>query len=134
MNFTYLTNEINETVDLINSIFNTCGSSNDFKLMENQKVLLLKDNNTVIGATLITLKNDPIKNIKTYYLDYICIKKEYQKMGLGRKMFEELLNIAKENNIDYIELTSREERTAARKMYLDYGMTIKDTDLFIKKV
>ena len=134
MNFTYLTNEIDETVELINSIFNTSGDSNTFKLMDNQKVLLMKDNDVVIGTTLITLKNDPIKNTKTYYLDYICIKEEYQHKGLGRKLFEKILNIAKEDNVDYIELTSREDRVEARKMYLAYGMTIKDTNVFIKKV
>ena len=134
MNFTYLTNEIEETVSLINSVFNTICDPNNFKLMDNQKVLLLKENNIVIGVTMITLKCDPIKNTKTYYLDYICIKEDHQHMGLGRKMFEEVLRIAKEDNIDYIELTSRKEREAARKIYQEYGMTIKDTDLFIKKV
>lgn len=134
MNFTYLTNEIEETVSLINSVFNTICDPNNFKLMDNQKVLLLKENNIVIGVTMITLKCDPIKNTKTYYLDYICIKEDYQHMGLGRKMFEEVLRIAKEDNIDYIELTSRKEREVARKIYQEYGMTIKDTDLFIKKV
>lgn len=134
MNFTYLTNEIEETVSLINSVFNTICDPNNFKLMDNQKVLLLKENNIVIGVTMITLKCDPIKNTKTYYLDYICIKEDYQHMGLGRKMFEEVLRIAKEDNIDYIELTSRKERETARKIYQEYGMTIKDTDLFIKKV
>ena len=45
-------------------------------------------------------------------------------------MFEEIIRLAKENHVNRIELTSRKEREKARKIYLDYGMSIKDTDLF----
>ena len=134
MEFLFFTNEIDEVVELIKESFDIDVNKQEFTLQDNQKILLLKDNNKVIGLSMITLKNDPFKNAKTYYLDYVCIKQEYRHKSLGRRMFEEVLKLAKENNINRIELTSRKDRIEARKMYLDYGMEIKDTDLFIKEL
>lgn len=134
MNFDFLTNEIDEVVSLINDVFNENCNSESFQLLDNQKVLLLKNNNEVIGTVIITLKNNPVKNQKSYYLDYVCIKDDYQHQGYGKKIMEEVFKIAKENNIDYVELTSNKDRVIARKMYQDLGMNIKDTDIFIKKV
>ena len=134
MEFKYLTNESEQVIDLINNTFKTEANINTFKLLDNQKILLLKYNDIVVATTLITLKNDPIKNTKTYYLDYICVKEEYRNNGYGKKMLEKIIEIAKENKIDYLELTSKKERVNARKLYLEIGMVIKDTDIFIKKI
>ena len=134
MDFCFLTNETEEVINLINKVFDKNGDINSFKLLDTQKVLLLKDKSRVIGATIITLKHDPIMNLNAYYLDYVCIDTEYQHQGLGRKMFEEIVKDARNNGIDYIELTSGQKRQAARKMYMDCGMTIKDTDVFLMKL
>ena len=131
MMFKYYTNEINEVSSLIREAFDIDVKTDDLILQDNQKILLLKDNDKLVGLSLITLKLDPFKNKKTYYIDYLCVKKEYQHQSLGRKIFEKIIEIAKNNNIDRIELTSRKERETARKIYLDYGMVIKDTDLFV---
>ena len=131
MEFVYFTNEIDQVLELIYDVFKIKGNKEQFDLKDNQKILLLKDKDIVVGMTMITLKSDPFKNTKTYYLDYICIKEEYRHRSLGRKMFEKVIELAKENNIDNIELTSNKERINARKMYLDYKMAIKDTDVFV---
>ena len=134
MEFVFFTNEFEEVFDLVKKIFNIDTNNNTFILQDNQKILLLKDENKVIGLSMITLKNDPFKNKKSYYIDYVCIKEEYRHKSLGRKMFDTIIEIAKENNIDYIELTSNKSRVEARKMYFDCGMSIKDTDVFIKQI
>ena len=130
MEFKYYTNEINEVSSLIKEAFDIELDNNSFFLLDNQRILLLKDNDKVVGMVLITLKSDPFKNKRTYYLDYLCVRNEYQHRALGRKIFERVIELAKEKNINRIELTSRKERISARKIYLDYGMKIRDTDLF----
>ena len=134
MNFNFFTNEIDDIYELIKEAFEIQLNKDNFILQDNQKILMLKNEGKVIGMSMITLKKDPIKNKNTYYLDYICIKKEFQHQSLGKKIFEKIIEIAKENGIDSIELTSNKKRTIARKIYLDYGMIIKDTDLFIKEL
>lgn len=134
MKFKFLDDEVDGVINLINDCFNLKASVDNFELLSNQRFLLLLDKNEVIGTCLITLKNDPIKNTKTFYLDYVCIKDSYQNKGLGSKMFEQVLKIGEEEKVDFIELTSSKKRVNARKMYLKYGMEIKDTDIFIKKI
>ena len=134
MEFVFFTNEFEEVLDLVKESFNIKIDHNIFNLQDNQKILLLKDNGKVIGLTMITLKYDPFKNQKTYYLDYICIKEEYRHQKLGKKMFDKVMEIAIENEIDNIELTSNKNRVEARNMYMNCGMNIKDTDVFVKQV
>ena len=134
MKFKFLDDEVDGVINLINGCFNLKASVDNFELLSNQRFLLLLDKNEVIGTCLITLKNDPINNTKTFYLDYVCIKDSYQNKGLGSKMFEQVLKIGEEEKVDFIELTSSKKRVNARKMYLKYGMEIKDTDIFIKKI
>ncbi len=134
MEFKYLTDEQEYVLDLINKTFNTKANIETFKLLDNQKILLLKDNNIIVATVLITLKKDPIKNTKSYYLDYICVKEEYRHKGLGKKLLEKIEEIAINEKIDFIELTSKKERVAARNLYQQFGMSIKDTDIFIKKL
>lgn len=134
MNFKYFTNEIDDVHRLIKECFDIEIDKTNFKLQDNQKLLLLTLDNEVIGMSMITLKNDPCKKKSSYYLDYICIRKDYQHNSYGKKMFEKIIEIAKENKIDYIELTSNKDRVFARKLYMSYGMIIKDTDVFIKQL
>lgn len=130
----FLKDEQKGVVELINKEFNYDKDYKNFELLDNQKVLLLKDKDKVVGVTIITLLNDPIKNKKTYYLDYVCVDDNYQNRGLATKMFKEIERDAKENKIDKIKLTSSKKREYARKLYLREGMKIKDTDVFEKEL
>ncbi len=134
MRFELYKDEAKEVVDLVNKCFNLDYDYKNFGLLDNQKVLLLKNIDEIVGCTLITLKKDPFKNIKVYYLDYFCIKEEYQHLGLGEKLFDEVERMAKEEQIDHLELTSNKKRENARKLYFNKQMEIIDTDLFIKKL
>jgi ADP-ribose pyrophosphatase YjhB (NUDIX family)/N-acetylglutamate synthase-like GNAT family acetyltransferase len=130
----YLKDEQKEVVELINKEFNYDKDYKNFELLDNQKVLLLKDKDKVVGVTIITLLNDPIKNKKTYYLDYVCVDDSYQNRGLATMMFKEIERDARENKIDKIKLTSSKKREFARQLYLREGMKIKDTDVFEKEL
>ncbi len=134
MKFSYFIDEYDETLELINKSFDTNASKETFILANNQKLLLLKNESEIIGTCLITLKNNPVNNTKTFYLDYICIKEEYRNRGLGSKIIKEVETIARKENINYLELTSNKNREYARKMYLNEGMTIKDTNVFVKEL
>ena len=132
MEFSFLKNEKKEVVDLINKAFNKNSTVEFLNLLPTQRFLLLKDNNNVIGATLITEKYDPIRGIKSFYLDYVCVSEEYRGQGLGEKMLNEVERIAKEENVNKIQLTSNKKRIVARNLYHKWGMEIVDTDLFSK--
>lgn len=134
MQFSFLTTEQEEAVNLINDVFNYDNKYSTLELDANQRALLLKDNDKVIGVTIITKKNDPVKKKKGFYLDYVAVSSAYQNRGLGTMMFQEIERLAKEEKMDYIELTSNKKRCYARKLYENQNMIIKDTDIFIKEL
>ena len=49
-------------------------------------------------------------------------------------MLEFIFNMAKDDNISYIELTSRSSREAANHLYLKNGFVIRDTNVFRKEM
>lgn len=134
MIFVFLDDEVKEFVELVNVCFNKNADYKNFKLLDNQKVLLMKDNDIIVGGCLITTKHDPIKNEDSFYLDYLFVKEEYRGMGLGRKLFDEVESIARKEKMVSIQLTSNSKRETARKMYLNCQMEIVDTDLFVKRL
>ncbi len=136
MNFKILDNLTDErkVIELIKKTFDFESDLKEIEQVNNVKFLILKNNDDVIACTMITKKIDPIKNISTFYLDYICVDNQYRHQGIGTKMLNEVEKIAKEENINYLELTSNEKRYYAREMYQKFGFTIKDTDLFVKEL
>ncbi|MBR1385317.1 MAG: GNAT family N-acetyltransferase [Bacilli bacterium] len=133
MNFYLINDNYNEVVKLIRNAFEI--DNNSFcELLSNQRFLTLKVNGNLIGALLISLENDPIKDVKGFYIDYVCIDDKYRNKGYGRMMLEEVIRIAKEENVNYMRLTSSSKRVFARKMYNSIGMKSLDTDLFYIEV
>lgn len=59
--------------------------------------------------------------VDTIDLDYIAVLKEYRKQKIGSKLFDKLLDFAKENNINKIMLEVRESNIVAIKFYETLG-------------
>lgn len=136
MSFEFLKEEDHlKYYELIKSLFNVIsGVENLEKLGSNVRVLILKDNDNIAGTGMITLKYDPFKDKKTFYLDYICVSSDYQNQGLGKKILSEIERIGKEEQIDRLELTSNSKRCYAQKLYSSFGMEIRDTNVFEKNI
>ena len=65
----------------------------------------------------------------------LSVKKEFQKMGIGRALLEAAENWARENGIKMMRLNSGINRTDAHQFYkhLDY-ISEKDQKRFIKEL
>ncbi len=51
----------------------------------------------------------------------ICVHKDYQKMGFGRRLLEYLLNLALDRDVNMTFLEVRPSNFAAIKLYLELG-------------
>lgn len=98
------------------------------------KFLCAKDNDRVVGTVMITTKTDPVKNKKSYYLDYFAVLSSYQNKKIGTSLLLEVERLARENNIYSINFTSNSKRVYARKIYNKLGYINKDTDFFEKLI
>ena len=94
--------------------------------------LVAVENNVIVGYVLITRNNDPIIGHVNFWIDYLCVDKDYRGRGFAKSMLLEVEKIAKSENVLYLQLTSNRSRTIARKIYLDFGFTIRESDIFRK--
>lgn len=108
-------------------------SKRNFKNSNFKEIVVCVDGK-VAGYLLLTKILNPIKEKFYYLVDYVCVSSNYRRMGLARKMLEEVYKIAKENNAIYIQLTSSRYREAAHKLYLSCGYVKRDSDIFRKDI
>lgn len=126
----------NEMFNLIKDCFNLEVNDNNIKEItksENCKAIIMKNKDELIGTAIIDTLNDYIKNQKYYYINYVCIKKEYRGCGYSKKIMEYIEELARQENISYIILTSSSQREIANKLYLSLDYKKIDTNLFKKE-
>jgi len=105
------------------------------KLINNPTVFcrVMESEGGVIGFASLTTYLVPTKGIVGRIEDVI-INKPYQGRGLGRKMMEDLIEIAKKEKLGYLNLTTNSSRVVARNLYESVGFQIAQTDLFWLKL
>ena len=96
----------------------------------NNKILFIaEDNNKVIGYCILCIyeiKNHPMFNDAiNINIEDFCVDKNFRKKGVGKKLFENIKIYAKENNVQYIELSVWEFNQNAIEFYKKMGMEIK---------
>lgn len=127
----YNINDNKQVIDLYNKCFSY--NCNKINLNPTGTILILLENNKIIGMGTLDVINDIFKGIKYGYLNNICIDPEYQGKGLGNYLLKELEKLAIKKECKYLMLTSNKNRIIAHKLYLKNGYEIIDTCVFKKK-
>lgn len=94
----------------------------------NQFVAVIEDN--VVGFFVLSNIYNVVRGFNYYLVDYVCVDKKYQHMGIGSTMMKFIINRASDANIKYIQLTSSDKRETAQQMYKKLGFEEVDTKLF----
>ncbi len=126
-------NDILEYIKFIESVFFYTPDKKDIeKMLKEEKILVIKNESKIIASISLSLRQDYIKGKKYYYLNYFGVLKPYRRMGYATRIFEEVESLVKKNNINYIELTSGNQRKSAHYFYQKNLFKIKDSTVFIK--
>ena len=101
------------------------------ELSNNNNIYLLAElENEIIGICFSQIKeilnNKIMKNRKILHIENICVDENYQKKGIGKKLYNQIVELAKEKNIDNIELMVWGFNENAIKFYENLGMNIKN--------
>lgn len=106
-------------------------------LNANNIYLVAEYNKEIIGICFAEFKNvlnnTIMKDRKIIHISDICVKKENQKKGIGKKLYNEILNLAEELEIDSIELMVWGFNDNAINFYKSIGMQVKSIR-FEKKI
>jgi phosphinothricin acetyltransferase len=100
-------------------------------LIADEKIscLVFDDDSEIAGFGCLVIHSVPTKG-EVARIEDIIIGENYQRKGLGRKMIEALLEIAKDKNISRVNLTSNPMRVGAHKLYESVGFSRINTDTF----
>ena len=100
---------------------------------ENALNIVFEENGKIMGLLMAEKKHNnaiPIaKERITYFIDDIVVDSNYRRKGIGKALYEYLLNIAKSDKIDSIELNVWAFNKSALKFYESLGMTVKNMKL-----
>ena len=96
----------------------------------NNIYLIAELENKIVGICFSQIKeilnNKIMKNRKILHIEDICVDENYQKKGIGKKLYNQIVELAKEKNIDNIELMVWGFNENAIKFYKNLGMNIKN--------
>ena len=119
--------------EVLNEIKEALVDSNSLDLDRDryvQLVYVLDD--VVVGYLIASRSFDPIIKKNNYWIDYVCVDEEYRGRGIARELLKKIEDIASLDNAMFLQLTSSRFRTSARKLYLDLGYQIRESDIFRK--
>ena len=85
------------------------------------EALLIEFNNEVIGYIIYFFNFSTFVGREGLYLEDLYIKPEYRGNGIGKKSFELLVNIAKENKCERLEWTCLDWNEPSLKFYKSIG-------------
>ena len=102
------------------------------KLIKKNKVLIIKEDDKIVASATLEERFEYIKNQKYYRVGYLGVIKDCRRKGYASKIFEKIEDLVKENNVDYLQLTSGNQRRVAHYFYKSKNFKIKDTTVFVK--
>ena len=125
-----------EQVDLVHHLvrpdifkIGTKYSKYELSLMikDNSRPIFVYDDNGVKGYAFTIFKkhiNNPIlTDIKTLYIDDLCVDKEYRKNHIGESLYKYVLDFAKKNNCYNVTLNVWYDNKNALAFYEKMGLS-----------
>lgn len=100
---------------------------------ENALNIVFEEDGKIMGLLMAAKKHNnaiPIARERiTYFIDDIVVDSNYRRKGIGKALYEHLLNMAKSDKVDSIELNVWAFNKSALKFYESLGMTVKNMKL-----
>ncbi|HUV42447.1 MAG TPA: GNAT family N-acetyltransferase [Patescibacteria group bacterium] len=92
--------------------------------MEQQKIKVKS------GSCLCTFYNNGKANVMI--IDVVEVEKAHRRMGIGTELLDKALALAKDKNVDSVELVVNKDNLPAKKLYEKVGFTKINKDFYRK--
>ena len=96
----------------------------------NNIYLVAQSENKIVGICFSQIKeisnNRIMKDRKILNIGDICVDEKYQRNGIGKKLYNQIVQIAKEKNIHNVELMVWNFNKNAIRFYGNLGMNVKN--------
>ena len=127
------TKDISSYIEFIKDVFGYEASKKNIReAIKKSIILVIKSDNRVVASITLDEEEDFVKNKKYYFVSYFGVLNDYRRMGFATKIFDYVEEMANNKGIDYIELTSGNQRKEAHNFYSKHNFRNKDTTVFVK--
>lgn len=123
----YQDNDYDAVDEILKQAFNVSKAHD--KNLNNLEYVALKDG-IIVGYFIICTIHDVIKSQDYAYIEYVCVKEEYQNQGIASEMMRYAINEGKLMKLAYFELTSNYTRKSAHRVYEKVGFNKRETYVY----
>ena len=92
-------------------------------------VFVCEENDDIKGYAFCVIQDlsqcDNLRPDKSLYIDDICVDENYRRHGVGKKLYEHVLQFAKEEKCFNITLNVWAKNPGAQAFYESMGMTVQ---------
>ena len=99
---------------------------------ENIAMVVAMDGEHVVGVASLFILQKLGKRIAD--VEDVVVSNAYRGQGIGQKIMEEILAVARVRGVESVGLTSRPARVAGNKLYQKLGFTQKETNVYRLKL
>ena len=112
----------------------TCTLAELQEIVSDKKIafMVAKDGEKIIGMASLYIMSKLSKDVA--HVEDVVIDGGYRGQGLGEKIMQALINVARERGVKTLTLTSRPERVAGNKLYQKLGFQQKITNVYRLKL
>ena len=99
---------------------------------KNVALAVAKDGERIVGMATLYMIHKFSK--RSAFIEDVVVDEKYRGQKLGEKLTQVLIDIAREEGVGAIHLTSRPERVAANKLYQKLGFQLKGTNSYMLRL
>ncbi|MBI2594832.1 MAG: GNAT family N-acetyltransferase [Candidatus Colwellbacteria bacterium] len=97
---------------------------------EDSRLVMAKDDTRIIGMGSLVFTLTPYG--KRARIEDVVVDERYRGRGIGEKISKELITIAKKAKVRRVELSTRQTRVVARKLYEKLGFEKREADVYVR--
>lgn len=95
-------------------------------------IYVAEEDNKVLGYAFCIYqenRSNLLMNIKTLYIDDLCVLEDVRGMHIGTQLYEYVLDVAKENGCYNVTLNVWECNEGAKRFYEKCGLKVQKTGM-----
>lgn len=129
-----LTEKLQELVVLLGEGDTPLSDTDVLSMIEspNTKLLVARQNGKIVGMVTLLLFRIPFT--KKAILEDLVVSEAFQKHGIGKRLLDQAIAYARNEEASYADLTSRPSRVAANVFYERFGFEKRDTNVYRLKL
>jgi len=104
----------------------------DARINNNESVIFVALNNNnnskPVGFTQLYPNYSSVSAIKNWTLNDLYVDKDYRKLGIGEKLIKTAMEFAKNDNANFVELSTAVDNYSAQSVYEKIGFKKQEPD------